>query len=328
MSVVICCGLFKGVLLASDCRVTWIDPKDGSTQHSDDAQKIFHVAPGTAIGFVGDLGAAAHLLEVLVKHLGKRNHLDPVSLRRWFPRLFRREYKIYSHGHAKPPRVDFIVPFVLRFRRNVVRRAELGSLFVDVAKRGHGMPAYLFHLIKESEGKEWVSLNDCPYSAFYTMRSPNFVPEVARPLTYRAIGSGGRKMFDQIGRYNDLIVSQPNQPAIEILQLQMALYSMANTLGEPTVGGLYQMLRVNADSTDYIPMQTQISIGTPNQTDISLSFENGRWIQRNLTSGNEVPLLLPWELLSGRPSGKRFDDFATAWGSFQGAAYLGPPLKT
>lgn len=74
MSVVAGCSLLNGVLLAADCRST-IKRHHASDVHVDTVQKIFGVLPHTAIGFVGDIGAAGfklyHLL-VQVRRKKKR----------------------------------------------------------------------------------------------------------------------------------------------------------------------------------------------------------------------------------------------------------------
>ena len=81
-------------------------------------------------------------------------------------------------------------------------------------------------------------------------------------------------------------------------------------------GGLYPALKVSGRGVEYLTMATEIPVGG---TKIELAFENARWIQRNVTTGKEIPLLYPWELTLGEIiKEKKFDDFKKAFEGLKG----------
>jgi hypothetical protein len=41
---------------------------------------------------------------------------------------------------------------------------------------------------------------------------------------------------------------------------------------------------------------------------VTLSVENGSWVQRNHVSGKEITLQLPWNILKNPAHSMRFDD--------------------
>jgi hypothetical protein len=63
MTVIAGLSLFNGVMLVSDCRVTVRRPGKPDV-YGDVGQKIFPLTQNAAIGFCGDVGTAALLLEV------------------------------------------------------------------------------------------------------------------------------------------------------------------------------------------------------------------------------------------------------------------------
>jgi hypothetical protein len=79
-----------------------------------------------AIGFSGDVGTAALLLEVLLRQLPRREHKDVASLLQWLPRLFRSELaKLRKKKRAAP--VDFMLAGIVPDRTNVVERHARGD---------------------------------------------------------------------------------------------------------------------------------------------------------------------------------------------------------
>ena len=83
MSIVAGCAMLDGVLLAADCRVT-VKRSGLPDIHIDSAQKLFTLTEETSFGFVGDVGAAAHLLRALEDQFG-RHRKDAFSLGTWLP---------------------------------------------------------------------------------------------------------------------------------------------------------------------------------------------------------------------------------------------------
>jgi hypothetical protein len=81
-----------------------------------------------------------------------------------------------------------------------------------------------------------------------------------------------------------------------------------------SVGGMYPVLKVTGRRVEHIGQQIEVPIGG---TCIDLSHRTGRWVQRNLTTRKEIPLLMPWEFLKETPSEeKTFEDLSEALGPF------------
>jgi hypothetical protein len=74
----------------------------------------------------------------------------------------------------------------------------------------------------------------------------------------------------------------------------------------PTVGGLCPIVKITGEKTEAFAN----SIETPvSGTKIQLAYENDRWIQKNVTTGKEIPLSLPREINStSERQDRRFDD--------------------
>lgn len=225
--------------------------------------------------------------------------------------------------------MTFIVPFVLGDHPTVVRRKEFGKLFDKFLKPSsfRGQSPFVWGLVKAFEKKEVeeVSIPDFPASTFYTMRPPKFDPEFAPTLTSIAIGSG-QKILDDDNQFSTPIQLYPDKPGMEMASLEMALWSVAHSFDEPTVGGMFSILKVRRDATEFRAVRQHFFSGTPDEAAIELVVENDRFIQRNRTTEREVPLRYPWEVGS-KPSGKRFDDFDDAWRKIWGA-HKKPPRST
>jgi hypothetical protein len=202
-------------------------------------------------------------------------------------------------------------------RPTVIRRAEFGKLFDRYLKSMQGPVGgpspFVWGLVRafqKTDVKE-VSIRDSHYSSFYTMRPPKFDPKVAPTLTSIAIGSG-EKILDDDNPFSTPIQLYPNRPGAEMAHLEMALWTVAHSFGEPTVGGMFPILKVKSDETEFRTVSNHFFSGAPDEAAIELVIENDHFVQRNRTTGLEVPLRYPWEVGS-KPSSKRFDDFDDAW---------------
>jgi len=83
-----------------------------------------------------------------------------------------------------------------------------------------------------------------------------------------------------------------------------------------SVGGLYPVLKVTERGVEHITMGTEIPVG---DTRLELAFENGRWIQKNLSTGKQIPILMPWELIKNRiAKTQTFNDLSEAYRNFKG----------
>lgn len=296
MSVVAGCSLFDGVLLAADCRVT-IRRSKSPKVYADNVQKLFPIYPGTAIGFVGDLDVASYLLKELLTQVRRRLRKDPVSLANWMPRLFKSACAIFA-SRKGPRSIVFMVASVLKDRPNVVDRETVAELvkYIGFGKspvQRNWMPGILVEILKTPDKYRPIAIPGTSRGILYVMRSPSFEVEHYRPLQFAAIGSG-ESTIEEIARYHDAILAlEPGNSFVEALQFREAIRRFVEEKKIRTVGGLYPALKVTGRGTELLGYSTQIPVGG---TKIELTIEAGRWIQRNLTTGKEIKLLLPWEI--------------------------------
>lgn len=146
----------------------------------------------------------------------------------------------------------------------------------------------------------------------YRLRSPKFIPEGVGPLDCIVAGSGSPVVHD-LGRYADMVFfGEPGNAFMEAHWLRHAVSSYLEQSQEPTVGGLRIAFKITTDGVSPIPFSAEIPAGG---TRIALEYgADGRWVQRNVTTGKAVPLMWPWEVVRAGPSGGsgRFDDLDLA----------------
>jgi hypothetical protein len=283
MSVVIGCSLINGILMAADCRATFlIGTKE---THRDTAQKLLGITPHTAIGFVGDIQVAADLLLCAVKQLRKRRN-DPISLALWLPRMLRHFYR--KRGYKRE--VSFMVGSVIKNRPNAIAKAAAMKVLnytAFTAKRGTA-PSFLFEIIQAKHNV--VHIPDAPAGVLYVMHSPDFKAECYYPLQYGAIGSGSG-ITKHIEKVHDLILTSVNEGNVDAMFLGPTLQALLNETDISTVGGMLTMIKITGDGVQHLIHRTG---AIPDGPFYELGFEKGRWIQKNTTTGKEIPLVYPW----------------------------------
>lgn len=253
MSVVAGCLLFDGVLLAADCRVTF--PRPGLQDiHVDYAQKLFPVAPGTAIGFVGDVRAASRILSELLLQVRRRRHRDPVSLGSWMPRLFQAVYSGLPDA-LQGSDVRFMVASSFPDRLNVVERETVAQIVRRIGW-GHSpvqrswLPSILIQILSVPPEHQRIAIPGTTRGALYTMRAPDFIPQPCRPLHFAAIGSG-EEVYQEIADLHDVIVAgQPGNTSMEVTWFRTAIETFLRHHNIPTVGGLLPALKVRGRQID------------------------------------------------------------------------------
>jgi hypothetical protein len=72
-----------------------------------------------------------------------------------------------------------------------------------------------------------------------------------------------------------------------------------------SVGGSFTMVKLTA--TGPIPF-TRETLDMSKKEAYRLDFEHGHWVQRNMTTGKEVRLVLPWDLNQREQTDHKFDD--------------------
>lgn len=316
MSVVAGCLLFDGVLLAADSRVTF--PRSGSPDvHVDYAQKLFAIAPGTALGYVGNITAAALLLERLFAQISQRRRVDPMSLALWMPRFFRATYlRTYTiHGGAA---VAFMIASSLHDRHTIVAREDVAAVFRRITSgdspfQRNWMPPILVNILRTPPTAQLVEIPGSTRGILYTMQSPSFEPLPCRPLHFAAIGSGSGALTT-VRRNHDMIVAgQPGNTSMESMFFAEAIQEFIRDNDIGSVGGLYPIVKVRGRQVEFIGLRSQYPVGG---TQIELIMRNGRLVQRNATTGREMQLLYPWEIPFNETQSRVFDDLEDAYRRF------------
>lgn len=316
MSVVAGCLLFDGVLLAADSRVTFPRPSF-SDVHVDYAQKLFAVAPGTALGYVGSITVASLLLRELFAQISQRRRVDPISLALWMTRFFRATYSRTFHIHGGAA-VAFMIASSLHDRHTIVAREDVAAIVRRITS-GHSpfqrnwMPGILVKILQTPPTTQLVEIPGTTRGILYTMESPSFVPVPCRPLHFAAIGSGSGALTT-VSRNHDMIVAgQPGNTSMESMFLAEAIQEFIRDNGITSVGGLYQIVKVRGRQVEFIGLQSQYPVGG---TQIELIMRNERLIQRNATTGREMQLLYPWEIPFNETHSRVFDDLEEAYRRF------------
>jgi len=136
------------------------------------------------------------------------------------------------------------------------------------------------------------------------MRSPDFIPRYYEPLQFVAIGSGAG-LEEHIELLRDMIfASDPGNVHMEALWFTAAVQRFLQEKNLPDVGGLFPILRLIDGEVQPISRSAR---QVPDGYHIELINENGRWIQKNCSTGRNIELLPPWDVL---PENKNriFDD--------------------
>ena len=319
MSVVAGCSLFNGVLIAADCRAT-IHVPNKQDIHTDNVLKVIAILPHTAIGFVGDIDIASFLLQQLLIKLPKHPRKDPIGLSCWIPRLFRYLFNRYTSINGDRT-VVFMIGSILRDRRNIVERKAVVELanhifFGHSPIKRNWIPGFIVEFLKIPDKYKWIEIPNTCRNILYTLASPNFKIIPYAPLQYTAIGLGA-SCLEQIQIYNDSIFAlDPGNSFVESSQFRQIIQNFIDEKGIRSVGGLYPVLKITGKGVEHLGMGMEIPIGG---TRIELSFQSGRWIQRNVTDGKELPLLMPWEFMKINAfKAQTFNDLGDAMKKFRG----------
>jgi hypothetical protein len=296
MSVVAACSLLDGLILGADCRVTFPTQRT----YRDTLQKLVFITDHTVLGFVGDVSTAVHLLKSMREQRGNRR--NAVILQHWFPRFFAHEFARYPNAKA----VIFMVGSVIPGRPNVIKKATVSKMVVNaIHSRSSGSingisPAFLRIMNIPAEK---IGFLDQPQGLLYTMQSPDFSPRNYEPFSAVAIGSG-RGLQEKILEISDQIFfgTFPNHD-VNWFGRSMNHFLRANNV--ETVGGSFPIVKVT--SAGIIPM-SRTTVLINKGIAYQLTYERDRWVQRNETTGEEIRLLLPWEIDQAIQTDYRFDD--------------------
>ncbi len=306
MSVIAACSLMDGIIMGADCRVTFREPGREDI-YIDNCLKLFVVGGSTVIGFVGSLHTASQLLRTLFKQVPNHRN-DPVSLYQWLPRLFR-----YEYAKVKPPNlpVSFLIGSTIPGHGNIIERQAVVDLAnymffsPDRKVKANWCDTKLVRLLSAPAEATLIGI-DTPFNLLYRLESPEFKPRSYMPLRYVAIGSG-EKLKDKIEGLRDMIfASDVGNCHMEAMWLGTAMESFLKQVDEKTVGGLFPMMKLEYGGVRWLGQSSKGHF--PGGYDIKLEpTAYGSWIQKNLVTGKEIPLVPPWDVKLPAESMK-FDD--------------------
>jgi hypothetical protein len=115
------------------------------------------------------------------------------------------------------------------------------------------------------------------------------------PLHFVAIGSG-EKLKEKVASIREMIfAAHVGNYHMESMWLGTAMESYLKDVDEKTVGGLFPMvklewgcvMRLGQNSKGFFPGGYEIRLEP---------MSDGSWVQKNLVTGKEIPLLPPWEI--------------------------------
>ncbi|MDP3735755.1 MAG: hypothetical protein Q8R02_00100 [Hyphomonadaceae bacterium] len=316
MTVIAAVSLFDGVMLQADCRVT-VSGGGGGVRHCDIAQKIFFLTPSLAIAFSGDVFAAAVLIPELRRQLRSRRHLDTESLLRWIPRFLRAGYAKLRSPKRRPGQLNFIIAGANHGRENVVERARIVEIMNKIA-RGQGVmqrswiPSVLVTSLMTPASVSHVTIPGTVTPILAYAQSPGFFLHRVPPLSAVAIGTGGGAVVEMEKASDWLFAAGDDHMTRMGLEWIVSDFAIDN--GIETVGGMFPAIKL--DKRGLTPLGSQVDLPT---VSVSVDFDwaTKRWVQRNLTTGRELRLLRPEELVKSLPrASQRFDDYTEAWKKF------------
>ena len=298
MSVVAGCTLFDGVLLLADSRVTFPGNPD---RYVDNAQKLFPISPDTAIGFAGDLRVASILLQGMAEPVKRRRCRDAISLHLWLPRYFRYAYSQLDASLGGRS-VAFMIASALRDRSTVVEKQIVRDLMFyavsgEGVSRGNWVPGLAVDILNAPTPA--VAIGGTHRGVLFSLQSPRFTPVYCPPLNFMAIGSGQAAIQEVSRIRNSIILDHHGETNLEAMWLEDAVSSFVREKRIAGVGGLYPLIKVSSRGVEMLGRGvTYFRRGGDCEVEarIELAVENGQWVQRNATTGREIPLVPPWRI--------------------------------
>lgn len=299
MSVVAGVSLLDGVLIGADCRITY----DGAgPTYRDELQKIIPIGSHTAIGLTGDIRTAAGLLLKIRK--AQQGRFETVELEQWLPRFLEHEFPTIKN----PQSVAFLVASVIPSRRNVVPKADiLKAVFDAFATQEQGVK-YLSETFRDVINAEHnlVAIEGSGEGHLFAMESPKFTPVYAKPMSSIAIGSGG-KLQQQLIELGDRIHFDSAGENKDVFWFGRSLVHYLRASEEPTVGGMFLIMKIDArHGMRWFP-HTRVDITNNDSFELTQQGTEHRWVQRKLSTGEAIELLLPWEVDDKDKTDHRFD---------------------
>jgi len=301
MSVVAGVSLLDGVLIGADCRITY--DKGGTRTHRDELQKLIPIGKHTVIGLTGHIATAAKLLLAVRK--AQEGRLETVELEQWLPRYLKHQFPKIRDSQP----VSFLVASVIPSRPNRVAKAEIAKAVFDAfSSRPHGgintISSTFLNIINVPTN--FVAIGGSGEGHLYTMHSPKFAPSHIKPMHSVAIGSG-QKMQEQIVQIADQLHFDTHGEYPDVTWFRRSLDHYLRASGESSVGGMFTIMKITARHGMQSYPHTRIDITNKEAYELTIQGTQNRWVQRKMTTGEAIELLLPWEVEDKEMGDQRFD---------------------
>jgi hypothetical protein len=301
-------GVFTGVMLVADSRIT-VHRAGRPDVHADICQKIFPLTNSLAIGFAGDVAAAAFILTELRAQLAKRERRDVVSLvLRWLPRFMKARYAKY--GKNRP--VHFMIVAVRRDQPNVVERQKVVDIMKTIATGNASIqrsfiPDVVMQMMLTPASATHVAIQGTVQGILCKLSSPDFRPVHFSPLEYCAIGSGASTTHEIARTADWLLAGRPGNDLVESMALRDAVTHFVAAESIPGVGGMYPCVKIDHRGVGCLGVNQTLRKG---RFTLLYDASKDRWTQANEATGKSIELLYPWEIdVNTITVDKRFDDW-------------------
>ncbi len=246
--------------MIADSRATWLG--GGSRRFQDSLQKILSLGPRIAIGFAGDVQAAALVVEQLRGRMQKKPRLRILrKLAADVPRIAKHYYSLHRSRTGKDHPLDLVLGGV----------TDSGAVEI------------------------------------WWFQSPNFHGhKLERGFVVRGSGSVvAPYVQDNFERFDRELPNLKARADALISGLDGELQGRV----VDTVGGLLQVILLGPDGIR--PLRHGfISLNPEHPGDaMTMEMRAGRWFQRDLQAGVEIPLVEPAQLLRSHPAELRIHDY-------------------
>ncbi len=276
MTLVIAHKFWKTVAVIADCRVSYGPQCD---DRDDYLQKIYQIHSRLVLGFSGPLPGAHRVLQ-LVKENVCDYRRPPVAhnLQKDVERWIRYEYRQLDEAERKG--LTFVVATVEPHRE---RRSRFFKDGKEIAK-----PTWFPY------EPEWNTLALKPSAS----DSTKLIAE--RKRLPKIIGLAGEHRRAVEGVLMQLYGFAFHEPAaqMQVIMNTLKLKLMERQVKE--VGGLFQCALLNEQGVQWL------GYSAPN---VILQPEKGRFVQRNMITGQTLPLMSIWEWAQRKPSPGTFGTF-------------------
>jgi len=270
MTMILGQKFFQGIIMIADSRTSLIS--NGKViPWRDNAQKIYRLSDHLFIGFAGDIEFAANILYFLFQEIDKNPRLKYLSIfYRKAPKILRYAYNILSEEKKEKRPLGFMIGGV-DFNRPV----------------------------RDNKGKVvGISLFE---NKLFKISFPNFCyKEADFKNPFLIMGSGEPAIIGNEKFFKKLQFDvKPNLPLTFCGSLiDLSLREKLKKLDISSVGGLSQIITIDINGSGFQPYQIKSDMSVQDiDWELTLNKEGTRYIQHNLKTGKEIPLLYPHEIL-------------------------------